>query len=296
MRMPILPSASKLSFAIGMALMAMSFANNAQAGGGNTVHDIDFEFTDFSAFGTRRLPLGDELELVETRIEFNLSTETTSFGHTLIAEQGDGDGILELGESTFVEGVFVIHLDISFEDIDPMVNFANSLSGPQLGSILLFENVVFDMGDNPFVAQCDVGFGAFGGCGMLMDTDDYDLQTLNDPLELGFDVTGDMIDDDITTVPVPGMGIVPDFPGLEIDFGNNPLTTIDEDTVTQDYIIEIDWLININPDVDIGFNGLATVVTTAEPATVVPVPPALWLFGSAILALIARRSGTRTSL
>lgn len=298
MRMQLLavPSTIKSRIAIGMAftlLIAITFSGTAHAGGGNTVHDIDFEFTDFSAFGTRRLPLGDKLQLVDTRIEFNLNVDAVSSGNTVIQEDGDSDGILELGENTFVQSAFLINLDVSFEDIDPAFNFANSFAGPQLGTVLLFEGVVFDMGDNPFVAQCDVGVGAFGGCGMLMDTDDYDLQTLNDPLQLGFDVNDDTVDDEVNTAVILGMGGPPNFLGLEISFGDNPLTAIDADTVTQDYIIEIDWLININPDADIALNGLASVVTTAAPASVVPVPPALWLFGSALLAFTSRRAGLR---
>ncbi len=256
------------------------------AGGGPIAHDIDFEIVDFSATGTRRMPLGFNLQTVDTRIDFVLSAETVGTGNTIIREDGDGDLLLELGENTFVESSFVFKLDISFTDIDPAFNFAGSLAGPALGETITFHQVEFMMGDDPFVPQCPVGFGAFGGCGILADTDDYDLGPLNAALPLGFDVNGDTIDDEITTVKIAGSNEL-NQPGLEITFGDNPDTVIDGDVVTQDYIVTIDWLININPDVEIALTGLATVQTTADPATVVPLPAAAWLLGPVLVGVFA---------
>lgn len=258
-------------------LIITGFWNHAEAGGGPIAHDIDFEITDFSVTGTRRLPLGFALQEVDTRIPFELNTTSSNRGNTIIREDGDGDLILELGENTFVESSFVFRVDISFEDIDSSFNFVSFPGGPAVGSVILFEAVEFSMIDDNFVAQCSVGVGVFGGCGVLIDTDDYDLETPNDPLLLGFDVNNDMADDEITTRTAPGVNELR-VPGLEIDFGNNPDTTIVDGVVIQDYIVSIDWLININPDADIALVGTASLTT-------IPVLAAVWLFGSALLGL-----------
>lgn len=254
-----------------IGLIMLGCSAQTQAGGGPIAHDIDFNFTVFNVSGTAALPLGPNLQLVNTQIDITLNDELGGAGNTIIREDGDGDLILELGENTFVESFFDIALDIRFTDIDNNSDFGN------FQTIIDFEAVEFFMADNPFVPQCLVTAGTFGGCGMLMAVnssgDDYDLDSpVPDPLALGYDINGDLVEDFITTL------------GMEIDFLGALDTSIVDGVVTQTYDVVLDWSVNFNPDQNIVLAGSAEVEA-------VPVPAAVWLFLSGLLGLtaVARR-------
>jgi len=250
------------------------------AGGGPIAHDIDFEFNSLTISGSAFMPLGTDYQLVETGIEFSMSVGTAGTGNTIIMEDGDGDLVLEGGENSFVDSFFDVLFDITLADIDAGNDFANSQS------VLSYNNISFNMGDNPFVPQCAIVADglAFGGCGMLMAVnssgDDYDLQGGPMVIDLGFDINADLANDALT------------IDSFELLFNGAQTTSIVGGTTTQTYDVSALLMGSINPSVNIDLsNGSAEVFTLANPGAVIPVPAAVWLFGSGLIGIVgfARR-------
>lgn len=245
----------------------------AQAGGGPIAHDIDFQFNSLSFSGNALMPLGTDYGLVETSVDFSMSFGTNATGNTIIREDGDNDLVLESGENSFVESYFDVFFDITLTDQDAGADFANAQS------VISFDNVSFNMGDNPFVPQCAIVADGltFGGCGMLMAAsssgDDYDMLGGPMVLDLGFDINGDFILDQLT------------INSLELSFLGALTTSVVGGAIVQTYDLDAVLMGGINPDFQVDFfNGSAEVAT-------IPVPAAVWLFGSGLIALIgaARR-------
>jgi len=278
---PIVSRTSLRAGAFAAALTLAGVGPSAHAGGGATIHDIDFFFESLSFGGDAAMPLGAGLGNVDSRIRFTMVADPVggglASGNTRLAENCISNcGVLDPGENLFVESFFDVFFDITIEDIDPQNNFAGYVDGS-----IIHLGAGLRMGDNPFVPQCHANLAqAFDGCGMLMGAsafDDYDSdEDLALSLGLGADVTGDSVLDAITMTP----GV--DF--LQIQF-SDPLSTVVAGGVTkQTYAItSVLWQFTINPPFSIGeLTGNAVVTTQADPGLPAPEPAALLLLGTGL--------------